>query len=84
MVVDLLTDELSALTLLQALLLSNQLENLSEGSHQESVFSRVRILVLNEQDPTQISYPVYKTYICNLIWVVRLHGPYQNKAYKSF
>ena len=80
MVVHLLTDELSGLTLLQALLVANQIEKLSEGSHQESVFNRVWILVLNEQDPTQRSYPGCKTYMCNVIWAVHLHEPNQKPS----
>ena len=45
----------------------------SEGpAHQESVFINVGMLFLNGQDPTQRSSPGYTTYMCKLIWVVRL------------
>ena len=45
----------------------------SEGpAHQVSVFINVGMLFLNGQDPTQRSSPGYTTYMCKLIWAVRL------------
>ena len=46
---------------------------LAPGSaHRESVLITTGMLVLNEQNPTQRSSPGYTTYMCKLIWAVRL------------
>ena len=45
----------------------------SEGpAHQVSAFIKVGMLSLNGQVPTQRSSPGYTTYMCKLIWAVRL------------